>query len=160
MDSFVCSGCKKSFKNEQGVGKHETTRPVAQVMKKQKMTAEINSNSKIEQMHQETIVAGRDASHSYSGQIYDKRKDATKNAVMLVEASETNCESSSSSETNHTKVDNRKSNRGRSRRNRRSNKHKACMIEFYEKESSGLNVAQFCKKTQASVQHDKEFEHW
>ena len=44
------------------------------------MAAEVNNNSKIEQMHQETIIAGRDAPCSCGAKRCDKRKETTKNA--------------------------------------------------------------------------------
>ena len=37
LDSFKCPGCKKSFKNEQGVGSHAATYPAIQLQKKQKI---------------------------------------------------------------------------------------------------------------------------
>ena len=56
LDSFKCPGCKKSFKNEQGVGSHVATCSAAQLQKKQKMAKEVSNNCKIGKAHEETII--------------------------------------------------------------------------------------------------------
>ena len=153
LDSFKCPGCKKSFKNEQGVGNHAATCPAVQLQKKQKMAEEVNNNHAIDKAFEETMIEGDATSCSsnaklHSIKLHQKRMDQSKNAVMLVEAgsNNSNCTSSAGSASCDSRTDNRKGNRGSSRRIRHANKCKASMIEFYENESGGLNVTQFCKK--------------
>ena len=47
LGSFKCSGCKKSFKNEQGVGSNATTYLTLQLQKKQKIAKDTNNNYKL-----------------------------------------------------------------------------------------------------------------
>ena len=121
-DSFKCPGCKKSFKNEQGVGKHATSCPATQSQKKQRMAEEVNDNNKLGKMREETIAEG-DAttcssnSKHQTSKHHQKRMDDIKSAVVLVEASDNaNSMSSSCSASRNSTTDNCKDNRGSSRR--------------------------------------------
>ena len=69
LGSFKCLGCKKSFKNEQGVGSHVATCPAVQLQKKQKMAEEVNNNCKIDKTHEETIIEGDATSYSSNAKI-------------------------------------------------------------------------------------------
>ena len=65
-------------------------------------------------MHKETIFENRDTLYSSTSKYHEKRKEAVKNTVILVKPSYIIYASNSITITNNTKVDNYKTNRGRS----------------------------------------------
>lgn len=122
LGTFKRSGCGKSFKNEHGVGKHETTCPAAQLEKKQKIANGKNSSKKINSMFEETATLGTSVFQcSNYAKDYEHKKERTMSAVILVRLTDGENNTSNSSATQSAKIDNRKHNRGSSRRIRDSN---------------------------------------
>ena len=90
------------------------------------------------------IILETDYSILYScdSKAYQKQKESTENAIMLVRASNNNNSISSSSSTiSNITADNCKTNRGSSRRIWYSNEFKAFIIKFYEDKYNRLSVS-------------------
>ena len=113
------------------------------------MTEEVSNNCKIGKARKETIIEGNSSNGKIRTiKLHQRRMGQSKNATMLVEggSENSNFASSTGSASFDSRTDNRKGNRGSSRRIRHSNKFKASVTEFYENESGQLSIAQFCKK--------------
>ena len=85
LDSYKCLGCGKSFKNQQGLGKHKSSCHPIVVAKKQKGYEEIKNTTSIKDACQQT-TSTEAKKHSAAASEHGERAAGFKNTVAVIAA--------------------------------------------------------------------------